>query len=159
MLVVLLLAQVLVYSFLGSAHHISIGTMAVVDIMLKGTLEKYAEVNDTDSPFGDSSGGLELEDYEDSKVQVMTSICLLTGLWQLLLGLVRIGSVALIFSDPLISAFSSSAAIIVTVSQVPTALGIQGLAKGAGPLALIRVSSSDEIAPFSPDPLNLPLLD
>ena len=127
------------YAFLGSAHHISLGTMAVVDIMLKGTLDKYtAETNGT---LHESAASMnDLVHPDASRIQVMTTVCLMTGLWQILLGIIGIGSVSLIFSDQLISGFSASAAITVVMSQVPTALGIQGVLKSAGPLSLIRVS-------------------
>ena len=42
-----LLSQVLIYAVLGSAHHISIGTIAVVDIMLRDIISKHVERNST----------------------------------------------------------------------------------------------------------------
>ena len=114
--------------------------MAVVDIMLRGTIEKYADSNDTIIFRQSVSQGSEsAESMEDAaKVQIMTSICLLTGLCQIAFAILHLGTVSLIFSDQLISGFSCGAAITVVMSQIPTALEMNGVSKSTGPLALVH---------------------
>ena len=130
--------QVLVYAFLGSAQHISIGTIAVVDIMIRDSIDKYVSRNASqlflEGSMEDMTAG------DPSKMQVMTSLCLLTGLCQISFGLLRLGVVSLILSDQLISAFSCGAAITVIMSQIPTALEVRGVSKATGPLSLVHVS-------------------
>lgn len=132
-------SQVLVYAFLGSAQHISIGTIAVVDIMLRDMIDKHIVRNGTQI-FEDAS--VEDTNFGDpSKLQVMTAICLLTGLCQIVFGLLHLGAVSLILSDQLISGFSCGAAVNVILSQVPTALEMKGVSKASGPLSLVAVST------------------
>lgn len=105
--------------------------------MLRDMISKYVDSNGT-LPLEEGS----LEDMtagDPSKMQVMTSICLLTGLCQIVFGLLHLGAVSLILSDQLISGFSCGAAINVILSQVPTALEMRGVSKASGPLSLVYV--------------------
>lgn len=115
--------------------------MAVVDIMLRDTIQKYTLDNET---LSDNVTSHTIESHskeqESIQIEIMTSICLLTGLCQLVFAALRLGTVSLIFSDQLISGFSCAAAITVVMSQVPTALEIKGVSKSVGPLALVYQS-------------------
>lgn len=106
--------------------------------MLRDMIAKHVQVNGTSS-FEEGSWE-DMTAGDPSKLQIMTSICLLTGLCQLVFGLLHLGAVSLILSDQLISGFSCGAAISVILSQVPTALEIKGVGKESGPLSLIYVS-------------------
>lgn len=132
---------VLIYAFLGTAQHISLGTMAVVDLMLRDIVKKYQTsdhaivilVNETyASPVFKTP-------EEEASVEILTSLCLLVGLVQMAFGFLHFGAVSLILSDQLISGFSCGAAINVIMSQIPSALQLT-IEKRSGPLSLIRVS-------------------
>ncbi|KAH9409972.1 hypothetical protein TYRP_009720 [Tyrophagus putrescentiae] len=55
---------------------------------------------------------------EVTAIEVLTSLCLLVGIIQFVLGLLRLGIVATLLSEPIISAFCVAAAIHVFTSQV-----------------------------------------
>ena len=102
--------------------------------MLRDMIDKHMVRNATLIPEGS------LQDMTDpDKLQIMTSICLLTGLCQIAFGLLHLGAVSLILSDQLISAFSCGAAISVIMSQIPIALEMKGVSKASGPLSLVYV--------------------
>lgn len=114
--------------------------MAVVDIMLRDMIDKHVVKNETLLLTGTAS--LDDANYgEASKLQVMTAICLLTGLCQIMFGILHLGAVSLILSDQLISGFSCGAAVNVILSQIPTALEMKGVSKASGPLSLVVVST------------------
>lgn len=147
----------MIYAFLGSAQHISIGTIAVVDIMLRDMIAKHVDRNDT-QPFEEGSWE-DMTAGDPSKMQVMTSICLLTGLCQIVFGLLHLGVVSLILSDQLISGFSCGAAINVILSQVPTALEMKGVSSASGPLSLVYVSKYDRQKSQLSVPIPVPSFD
>ncbi|RWS26045.1 solute carrier family 26 member 10-like protein [Leptotrombidium deliense] len=138
---------VLVYAFLGTAQHNSIGTIAVVDIMLAEIVKRFQfpsldsiAMNVTAIP---DIGQISLEDEELSTnmphdaVELMSTICLLTGLLQLGMGCLKMGTISLIFSDQLVSGFSCAAAFHVIVSQIPSVLDVKINKGNNGPFHLI----------------------
>jgi len=139
---------VLIYSFLGTAQHISMGTMAVVGIMLRDVVNKYlihkhhnwipnnATVTTTIPTPSQSSP---LIGISEDPIEILTSLCLLVGLLQMGFGLLRLGAVSLILSDQLISGFSCGASINVIMSQIPAALQVK-IPETGGPLSLVYVS-------------------
>jgi SulP family sulfate permease len=52
-------------------------------------------------------------------------LALMVGVVRLAVGLVRLGSVAYLMSQPMLIGFTSAAAILICLSQLPTALGVQ----------------------------------
>lgn len=57
-------------------------------------------------------------------------LALVVGVTRLLVGLLRLGPVAYLMSQPMLMGFAPAAAILITSSQVPTALGVTGLEGG-----------------------------
>lgn len=143
---------VLIYAFFGTAQHISLGTMAVVDIMLRDIVSKHRiyprhHTNLTDmsttvpSTVVSSSPVVTaaVTGISEDPIEILTSLCLLVGLFQIAFGILRLGAVSLILSDQLISGFSCGASINVIMSQVPPALGLR-IPESGGPLSLVYVS-------------------
>ncbi len=58
-------------------------------------------------------------------------LALMVGVARLAVGLVRLGSVAYLMSQPMLIGFTSAAAILICFSQLPTALGVQPPIDGA----------------------------
>ncbi|CAG2163251.1 unnamed protein product [Oppiella nova] len=65
--------------------------------------------NGTSDPTGDV-------DY--TTLEVLTSLCMLTGIFQFAMGFIQLGSLSVILSDTLVSAFSTGCAIQVATSQL-----------------------------------------
>ena len=57
-------------------------------------------------------------------------LALVVGATRLAIGLLRAGGVAYLMSQPVIQGFTSAAAILIVLSQVPTALGVTGEGEG-----------------------------
>ncbi|KAM5147885.1 solute carrier family 26 member 6-like isoform 2-T2 [Mantella aurantiaca] len=70
------------------------------------------------------------------RVQVASSLTLLVGIFQILLGLMQFGFVVTYLSEPLIRGYTSAAAIHVTVSQLKSILGVN-ISQRSHPLSLI----------------------
>jgi SulP family sulfate permease len=57
-------------------------------------------------------------------------LAFMVGVFRVALGLLRLGRVAYLLSDPVLLGFTTAAAILITSSQLPKALGVEGLDGG-----------------------------
>ncbi|XP_076448309.1 prestin-like [Babylonia areolata] len=138
---------VIVYFFLGTSKHISIGTFAVVSLMVGAALDKGMEEkgivlttwNETVQVNGTATSYLadNSEEVLQTKVAYAMAITFAAGCMQLLLGIFRLGFLTVYLSDPLISGFTTGAACHVFTSQVKNILGLK-MGRYAGPLKLIK---------------------
>ncbi|RWS10166.1 solute carrier family 26 member 10-like protein [Dinothrombium tinctorium] len=138
---------VLIYAFMGTAQHISIGTIAVVDIILaeivkKFSFESFQKAENATVQY--NFNGIHVHKLENenlyaphSEIEIMTSVCFLTGLIQIIMGILKMGAVSLIFSDQLVSGFSCAASFHVAVSQLPNLFDIKLANKSAAPFHLV----------------------
>uniref|UniRef100_A0AAX7VHT2 STAS domain-containing protein n=1 Tax=Astatotilapia calliptera TaxID=8154 RepID=A0AAX7VHT2_ASTCA len=130
------LFPVLVYFIFGTSRHISIGTFAVISIMVGSVTERLAP----DSNFiVNGTNGTETVDIDKRdayRVQVACSLTVLTGIFQILLGVVRFGFVVTYLSEPLIRGYTTGSACHVCVSQLKYLFGITP-SRFTGPLSLI----------------------
>ncbi|KAJ3640581.1 hypothetical protein Zmor_027137 [Zophobas morio] len=120
---------VLVYFFLGTSRHNSMGTFAVVCLMTgKAVLEhsdpsfltKSAKVNATsENPAIQSVGDL----Y--SPVEVATAVTFTVALFQLAMYVLRLGIISVLLSETLVSGFTTGAAFQVIASQIKDLLGLR----------------------------------
>lgn len=157
---------VLVYTLMGTSHHISIGTFSVASIMLSNIANKVGAVNYPTTQIIDmnpsSAAPMNLLNITDkdafyttttltsvtplltdnppTTLEVLTCVCLLCGLIQITMGMLRLGSLSLILSEHLVSAFSTAIAFHVATSQFPYIFGFDQLPRvKSGPLKLIKV--------------------
>ena len=72
-----------------------------------------------------------------TSIEVATTVCLVVGLWQIIMGILRLGVVGIVLSDHLVSGFTTAAAIHVVVSQTKNLLGVQ-VPRFNGPFKVIR---------------------
>ncbi|XP_076023234.1 solute carrier family 26 member 6-like [Genypterus blacodes] len=131
------LFPVLVYFIFGTSRHVSIGTFAVISIMVGSVTEKLAP--DADFPIQNGrngTGGVDIDARDAYRVQVSSTLSVLIGIFQLLLGLVRFGFVVTYLSEPLVRGYTTGAACHVTVSQLKYLFGVTP-ARFTGPLSLI----------------------
>lgn len=146
---------VLVYFFLGSSKHISIGTFAVACLMVGSSVSKgyHQETEsmppspDIAPPGNDTINGTvvitSVTDHEamsdmelQIRLQYAMSVSFMTGLIQFLMGLFRLGFVTVYLSDPLISGFTTGAACHVFTSQIKHVFGVK-TARYSGAFKLI----------------------
>lgn len=129
---------VLLYTFFGTSRHISVGTFAVISLMIGGVAVREAP----DSMFllpangSNTSAILDVEARDARRVQVAVVLTTLVGIIQFVLGLLRFGFVAIYLTEPLVRGFTTAAAVHVVVSQLKYLLGVK-TQRFSGPLSVI----------------------
>ena len=101
------LIPLLIYAFFASSTKMSVGPVAVSALLILSGVSQLAEPGS--------------EEY----ITLVLAAGLLIGILQALLGFFRLGFVVNFLSHPVIVGFTSAAAIIILVSQLKDALGIQ----------------------------------
>ncbi|XP_015758030.1 PREDICTED: solute carrier family 26 member 6-like [Acropora digitifera] len=107
---------ILVYMAMGTSRHLSLGTFAVVCLMV----------------------GHQEDMLDEKKLELAIALSLLVGLFQFVMGLLNLGFVAVYLSDPIISGFTTGAAVLVFTSQIKHILGLN-IPRYSGAFALIQV--------------------
>ncbi|KAM6924622.1 solute carrier family 26 member 6 isoform 2-T2 [Xenentodon cancila] len=128
---------VLIYFIFGTSKHISVGTYAVMSVMIGGVTERLAP--DSDFMMWDNltnSSIIDVAARDAERVRVAAAVTFLSGLFQILLGLVQFGFVVTYLSEPLVRGYTTGAAIHVIVSQLKYTFGITPV-RYAGPFSLI----------------------
>ncbi|KAK7884613.1 hypothetical protein WMY93_027736 [Mugilogobius chulae] len=124
---------VLIYFFFGTSKHISVvSTYAVMSVMIGGVTERLAP----DSDFFNNVTGINASLRDAERVKVAAAVTFMSGIFQVLLGLVQFGFVVTYLSEPLVRGYTTGAAIHVIVSQLKYTFGINPT-RFSGPLALI----------------------
>uniref|UniRef100_A0A8C1YMA4 Solute carrier family 26 member 6 n=1 Tax=Cyprinus carpio TaxID=7962 RepID=A0A8C1YMA4_CYPCA len=128
---------ILIYFIFGTSKHISVGTYAVMSVMIGSVTERLAPDSDFMIPGNDTnSTTLDIIGRDAERVKIAATVTFLSGIFQLLLGLVRFGFVVTYLSEPLVRAYTTAAAIHVIVSQLKYSFGISPQ-RYSGPLSLI----------------------
>ncbi len=97
----------IVYGLLGTSRALAVGPVAIVSLLVA-------------SAIGPLAGG-DMALY----LQLALTLALLAGVIQALMGLLRLGFLVNFLSHPVLSGFTSAAAIVIGFSQVKTLLGIK----------------------------------
>ncbi|XP_038594458.1 prestin [Micropterus salmoides] len=131
---------VLLYTFFGTSRHISVGTFAVISLMIGGVAVREAPDNMFYFPPANGTNGsdvLNVEARDAKRVQVAVVLTTLVGIIQIVLGLLRFGFVAIYLTEPLVRGFTTAASVHVVVSQLKYLLGVK-TQRFSGPLSAIR---------------------
>lgn len=130
---------VLLYTFFGTSRHVSVGTFAVISLMIGGVAVREAP----DSLFyvPPSNGSnitacIDEEARDARRVQVAVVLTTMVGIIQILLGLLRFGFVAIYLAEPLVRGFTTAASMHVVISQLKYLLGVK-TQRFSGPLSAI----------------------
>ncbi|KAL3048590.1 hypothetical protein OYC64_007192 [Pagothenia borchgrevinki] len=123
---------VIIYFFLGTSRHISVGPFPVLSLMIGSVVTRL--VPDVGPPANIT--GFEGLSMDDQRVLVASSLTFLVGIMQLAMGVMQVGFVVMYLSDTLVSGFTTAAAVHILVSQLKFILGltVPGI---SGPLSLI----------------------
>jgi len=130
---------VLIYAFMGTSRHISIGSFAVASLMLSNTATKLGSVPNRIPVFNATSNQTIDIDWPPTTLETLTCVCIVTGFIQIAMGFLSLGSLSLILSDHLVSGFSTAVAFHVATSQMNYILGLTIPNQRSGPLKLIKV--------------------
>ncbi|HEX7343657.1 MAG TPA: SulP family inorganic anion transporter, partial [bacterium] len=96
----------IVAALFGSSRHLATGPVAVVSLMTATALAPLA-----------SAGG-------ESFIAYAILLALLVGVFQLLLGVFRLGMVVNFISHPVVNGFTNAAALIIATSQLASLFGV-----------------------------------
>lgn len=126
---------VILYFFLGTSRHVSIGTFAVISLMVgsvvdKGMAAKGIQLhtwNETIESNGNTTYEIMSNEAEvlQAKLEFAMAVTFAAGCVQLLLGCMRLGFLTVYLSDPLVSGFTTGAACHVFTSQIKHIFGIK----------------------------------
>ncbi|XP_021113649.1 solute carrier family 26 member 6 isoform X2 [Heterocephalus glaber] len=118
---------VFVYFLFGTSRHISVGTFAIMSVMVGSVTESITQ----DEDFQQNTNST-----VSARVQLASTLSVLVGLFQVALGLVHFGFVVNYLSEPLVRSYTTAASVQVFVSQLKYVFGLQ-LSSRSGPLSLI----------------------
>lgn len=119
----------LFYIWMGTSRHISLGAFSVLCLMIAETLQSHSmvriptifpETNSSIIPLNTVPAVLTYSNYD-----LASSLCLLVGLIQLSMALLRFGFLSAYLSDQLISGFTTGAAVHVFASQLEKIFAIK----------------------------------
>ncbi|KAM6161265.1 solute carrier family 26 member 6-like [Erethizon dorsatum] len=120
---------VFIYFLFGTSRHISVGTFAIMSVMVGSVTESMV----LDEDFRQATNST----IDDARVQLASTLSVLVGLFQVALGLVQFGFVVNYLSEPLVRSYTTAASIQVFISQLKYVFGLQ-LSSRSGPLSLIE---------------------
>ncbi|XP_042259846.1 chloride anion exchanger-like [Thunnus maccoyii] len=123
---------VIMYFFLGTSRHISVGPFPVLCMMISTVVTRL--VPDEGPPANIT--GFEGLTRDEQRVLVASSVTFLAGIMQLAMGVLQVGFVVMYMSDTLVSGFATAAAIHILVSQLKFVLGLT-VQSISGPLAIV----------------------
>ncbi|XP_042262729.1 solute carrier family 26 member 6, like [Thunnus maccoyii] len=127
----------LIYFFFGTSRHISIGTFAVLSIMVGSVTERLAPDNNFQKmDYNNLTVEVDISARDSYRVQVAAATTVLAGLIQVVLGLVKFGFVGTYLSEPLVRAYTTAAAAHAVVAQLKYIFGVSPK-RFSGPLSLV----------------------
>ena len=133
----------IVYFFFGTSRHISLGTMAIISILISNVVEVQVQsfdfvvqgdMNSTDSKTDETAS----EELANFKVDIAMSLTFIVGAMQIAMSILRLGVLASFMSMPFIAGFMAGAAMHIYTSQIPFCLGIS-VAKQTGTFKFLRL--------------------
>jgi high affinity sulfate transporter 1 len=101
------LIPLVVYAVLGTARVLSVTTTSTIAILVAGTIAQLA-----------SGGG------GANPVTVAATLSLLVGAFLLLSGVLRLGAVANLISEPVLTGFKAGIGLVIVLDQAPKLLGV-----------------------------------
>jgi sulfate transporter 4 len=123
------------YALLGTSRQLGVGPVAMVSLLvevgLKGVLteeecpEYYAQKNNTALGADESEWVLQSELCPDQYAQLAFLTSFLVGIFQIGAGFLRLGFLVSFLAHPVISGFTSAAAIIIGLSQLQYFMGFK----------------------------------
>ncbi|XP_044534980.1 chloride anion exchanger [Gracilinanus agilis] len=128
----------IVYLFLGTSRHISVGPFPVLSMMVGAVVvaqQGNSNINGTETTGNNSSS------LDDERVTISATITILAGIIQLIMGILQIGFIVNYFSESLISGFTTAAAVHVLVSQLKFMLQIT-VPSHTDPFSIFKVLES-----------------
>ncbi|XP_018303397.1 solute carrier family 26 member 6 isoform X1 [Mycetomoellerius zeteki] len=129
---------VLVYFFLGTSRHNSMGTFALVCMMTGKVITTYSSpVVPTNNTSAENGTLISDVNHQYSPVEVATVVTFTVAIIQLGMYVLRLGIISSLLADSLVSGFTTAAAIHVFTSQIRDLFGLSDLPRRKGAFKLI----------------------
>ncbi|NXQ34020.1 S26A6 protein, partial [Alaudala cheleensis] len=143
---------VFLYFFFGTSRHNSVevlvptlgslptlhlfsGPFAVISVMIGSLTESMMPSDNFLESVNGSNATVNEELRDAARVELVATITVLTGIFQVALGLLQFGFVVTYLSDPLVRGYTTAASVHVLISQLKNVFGVsQG--EHSGPLSL-----------------------
>ncbi|CAH8846157.1 unnamed protein product [Trichobilharzia szidati] len=122
----------LVYFFFSTSRHVSVGTFAVVALLTSDPVDRLVAKFDTNNRSLEKYQVFNETHLDDFRVKIVVTVCILGGIFQLLLGIFRLGMLVVYMSAPLLGGFTCASAVHVFASQLNGLFGIR-LNRATGP--------------------------
>lgn len=97
----------LIYAIFGTSRQLGVGPVAMDSLLVAVSVSQFAQVESTEY------------------INLAILLALMVGIIQLLMGLLRLGVLVNFLSHPVISGFTSAAAIIISISQLKYLMGVE----------------------------------
>uniref|UniRef100_A0A4W5KIJ3 Solute carrier family 26 member 4 n=1 Tax=Hucho hucho TaxID=62062 RepID=A0A4W5KIJ3_9TELE len=123
---------ILTYFLLGTSRHISVGPFPVTCLMVGSVVLTLAPDDHFLLPGngtgvnGTKADGIvvDVEAMEAQRIMVASSMTVLVGLFQVVMGVLQVGFLVRYLSDPLVGGFTTAAAFHVLISQLKIVLSV-----------------------------------
>ncbi|NXY88461.1 S26A2 protein, partial [Alcedo cyanopectus] len=124
----------IIYVAMATSRHNSVGSFGVLCLMIGQSVNRhlqlagYSNDNTGSSLVGNStsfSNGTGVCDRSCYAITVALSLSFLVGLYQILLGVLQLGFVAVYLSEPLLSGFVTGSSLTIITSQMKYLLGLK----------------------------------
>ncbi|EHB07011.1 Sulfate anion transporter 1 [Heterocephalus glaber] len=126
----------LIYFLLGTSHHVSVGIFSLLCLMVGQVVDRELQLAGFDpSRDGNSSTvnssvamlepGLQDCGRDCYAIRVATALTLMTGIYQVLMGIFRLGFMSTYLSQPLLDGFAMGASVTILTSQLRHLLGVR----------------------------------
>ncbi|KAM4700742.1 solute carrier family 26 member 10-like [Discoglossus pictus] len=127
---------VVLYMLLGTGHHVSTGTFAVLSLMTGSVVEKLAQY-----PLEGNLTSEELANIGAQRIGIAAAMAFLMGLIMIVMFMLQLGFLSTYLSEPIVKAFTNAAAFHVTISQIQNMLGLP-LPRFTGSFTLFKTLAS-----------------
>ncbi|NXN41707.1 S26A6 protein, partial [Rhinoptilus africanus] len=114
---------------------LSPGPFAVISVMIGSLTESLVPSEDFLESVNGSNMTVNEERRDAARVELVATITVLTGIFQVALGLLQFGFVVTYLSEPLVRGYTTAASVHVLISQLKNVFGIS-LGEHSGPLSL-----------------------
>ncbi|XP_020956504.1 sulfate anion transporter 1 [Sus scrofa] len=131
----------LIYFLMGTSRHVSVGIFSLLCLMVGQVVDRellqagFDPAQDGPGPEANSSApnasattlALGLQDCgrDCYAIRVATALTLVAGIYQVLMGILRLGFVSAYLSQPLLDGFAMGASVTILTSQLRHLLGVQ----------------------------------
>ncbi|XP_012371837.1 sulfate anion transporter 1 [Octodon degus] len=144
----------IIYFLLGTSHHVSVGIFSLLCLVVGQVVDRELQLAGFD-PSQDGLGprangsalnssaatlkpGLQDCGRDCYAIRVATALTLMTGIYQVLMGVLRLGFVSAYLSQPLLDGFAMGASVTILTSQLRHLLGVR-VPRHQGPGMVVRI--------------------